>query len=342
MPATAPSAATFDGFYLRNSLACDGKVPSAGSYCLCPDIIASATPIEDAGSMLSSQQSWNTTYDVQPTPGERCYLYVRGLDGSATAFEGSLGLCWAPAQLIMFPQAWRSNELPAADGTAAVKVSAASGHIGVGEEPFEWARPPLLPDPGEYLAFVAYASRSSASQPPPAVDSWAQMSELLTQRLDLGFRNSAAVDRNADGWYRRIRVQVPSCLPTAQIALTLTTVGFVGNTIGLIGDLFASDRTPMMLRPASIVQDGAATAITVSLSGGETIDFAVQYWKTGAAPEHGSTARLTADYAVPDHELEQAGSRGLVSPSHSRMLSDALQIKPTAFLPLGAATLIAT
>ena len=126
-------------------------------------------------------------------------------------------------------------------------------------------------------------------------------------------------------------------MPSGQIALSVTTKGFVGNTIGFIGDLFSSDQKPMVLLPAQVNQDGAASSITVTLEGKMSTSFALQYWNTGPAPADGATIVFSADYLVADSELAEAGSRALVHPARSVFVSRALGIGPTAALPLGAA-----
>ena len=99
--ATDTSAATFDGFYLRNNLKCNGSVPSPGPYDLCPDIIQSLDVISDPQTTLSTPGSWATAYNVAPTPGITNYYYVRGLNGATDSVTSNVSLYYAPAQLIL-------------------------------------------------------------------------------------------------------------------------------------------------------------------------------------------------------------------------------------------------
>jgi hypothetical protein len=331
---TAPPIA---GFYPRDNLADTGAIPAPGPYGLCPDIIGSAEPISDAQSALSTLDSWKTMYSVEPMPGETTYYYVRGMNGAAEAINGSLTLYWAPANLVMFPSIWKGNEL-SPTATATVRVSADPGHIGVGDVPFVLSSPPTLADPATYMAFVACASDTSTPIPPPVISSWLDMSALETQRRDIRVRNTSMVSATAAAWYRRLAFDVLSCLPAASIMVSITARGFIGNTMGLIGDMFGADRQPILLVPAEITQDGAARTLQISVTPGQSLNFTVQYWNTGLQPSPGATITLSADYVVPDSELVQAGERALVHPHRGRFLADAAKIQPVAMAPLGSAT----
>jgi hypothetical protein len=340
--ATAPvrSSQTFAGFYLRDNLGDQGTIPAPGPYALSPDIIGSTEPIPDAESELSTQQSWKQMYSVEPTPGVENYYYVRGLNGDADPVDDTLALYWSLSNLIMFPSVWKGNEIPPAAGTAPVTVSAASGHIGVGDGAFLWARPPVLDDPGDFIAFVATVSETDAPEPFPVINSWLDVSALLTQRLDLGFRNTARVEAGEDSWYRRLHLDIPPGLPSGRVVLSVMTKGFVGNTLGFIGDLFSPQREPIMLLPTQVTQDGASSTITVTLEGGLSTSLALQFWQTGNAPAAGATVTFSADYVVPDSQLAEAGSRALVHARRSRFLAEQAGIGPTAMAPLGSATFI--
>jgi hypothetical protein len=337
--ATPPAAtgSMFAGFYLRDNLGDVGTIPAPGPYALSPDIIGATEPITDPESELSTQASWKQMYSVEPTPGVENYYYVRGLNGDTDPVDDTLALYWAPSNLIMFPSVWKGNEIPPT-GTSPVTVSAASGHIGVGDGPFVWTRPPVLDDPGDFIAFVATVSETDAPEPFPVVNSWLDMSALLTQRLDLGFRNTARIDATDDAWYRRVHLNIPTGMPSGQVVLSVMSKGFVGNTLGFIGDLFSPQREPIMLLPSQVAQDGASSTITVTLEGGMSTSLALQYWQTGNAPASGATVTLSADYVVPDSKVAEAGARALVHPRRSRFLAERAGIGPTAMAPLGSAT----
>jgi hypothetical protein len=345
--ATTPTSAppirptpTFNGFYLRNSLACTGLVPSPGPYCLSPDVIVASEPVADPSQAFSTPQSWQTSYSVEPDSEADNYYYVRGMNGAAKPVEGSLRLFWMPAQLIPFPTTWQQHELGTTDKASSLAVAAASEAIGVGDGAFLWESPPALGD-GRYYALAAVAEGTKAPGPLPAVGSWLDMGELITQRLNFGFRNSSQVQAEAPSWYRRVHIEVPPGITAGEVTLSVTSEGFVGNTVGLIADLFGANREPMMLLPSKIAQDGASSSINVTLEGGQSLGLALQYWNTGAQPSPGATIVLSADYVVPESELDQAGARALVNPGRSRFLAETGDIGPTAFVPLGSATFIA-
>jgi hypothetical protein len=329
---TAPAAA---GFYLRESLAGTGRIPVPGPYGLCPDIIGSAEPIRDAQSALRTPASWKTMYSVSPLPGRTSYYYVRGMNGTTESINGSLALYWAPANLVMFPSVWKGNEIPAA-AKAAVRVSAGAKQVGVGDAPFVFSSP--LVDPATYMAFVACASDTANPAPIPVISSWLDMGAMQTERRDISIRNTSTVTATDQSWCRRVALEVPSWLPAAKIILSVTATGFTGNTVGLLGDMFADDRQPILLVPDEVYQDGGGRAIPVSLASGQTLNLTVQYWHTGSQPSPGATITLAADYVPPAQELAEVAERALVHPLRSRFLAEAARIDPTVMVPLGSAT----
>lgn len=336
-----PTATTYDGLYLRPNLSSKGREPSAGPYGLCPDVIGSPTPVDDPQSTFSTIDSWATMYATEPVPGERTYYYVRGMDGSLDAVAGTMSLYWAPAQLVMFPSAWKVNELAPTDAPK-VSFEAASGHVGVGDVPFVWARPPVLDDPHEYVAFVAMASDSDAAPVPPSVTSWLDMSALVTKRLDIGLRNTSYVDRAAERWTRRVRFDVPATMPAgAELTITVTARGYDGASVGLIADVFAANQKAMMISPLKIVGNEMVAGIKIKAEPGLETSFALQLWKGTARPAAGATLTLAADYVVPASEAAEAGDRALVDATRSRFLMGTFGIGPTATAPLGAAVFIA-
>jgi hypothetical protein len=336
--ASSASATVFDGFYLRNNLDCNGDVPSMGPYDLCPDIIQSATQIENPQSALSTPASWATSYNVAPTPGITNYYYVRGLNGAADAVTANVALYYAPAQLILFPESWQNNRLSTSKGST-VSIQADSGAIGVGDTPLLWKNTPS-PAVGDFYSFVAQAVDEPNVATPPVITTWTAMSTLLTQDLNYGFNTTAYVDADEPTWYARLGLTIPSSIASSgQVMLMISSNGFTSGTVGLIGDLFTSNQSAILLNPFTLTQ-GGVTSLTVTLDPGFSSMLTLQYWPgSGTPPASGSTITLSASYIIPPEETGQALAAGIVNGPRATYLTQS-GIGPTATAILGSATFV--
>jgi hypothetical protein len=340
--ATPAPAPTGDGFYLRNNLNCNGTIPSPGPYDLCPDIIQSNVPIPNAQSVLSTQQSWGQAYSTDPTVGANNYYYVRGINGGAAAVDSQIYLYYAPAQLILFPTSWRNNMLQTSKGLDSVNVQADPGHIDVGSDAFVWKNTPVPADGSSHYNFVAQVNGADNANPIPTVTTWLEMSNLLTQNLGFGFRNTCYVDGSAQNWSRRLMLDVPLSMEQAQqLVITLSATGFVGATVGLLADTFGSNQQPIMMLPSKITQDGSATSITIPVEPGFSTSLLIECWGgPGQPPAPGSSITVTVDYLVPNNQLAQAAGLGLINSSRNRSLQQKVGVGPQPVAMLGAASFV--
>lgn len=341
VPASAATT-TYDGFYLRNSLQCTGAIPSPGPYDLCPDIIQSPQPIPNAQSALSTQQSWAQTYSTDPAPGATNYYYVRGINGAAASTDSRLFLYCAPSQLLMFPSSWKNNVLPAANGLDYVGVETDPGHIGVGNNAFVWKNTPVLAGDGSYYGFVAQVNDANNSNPIPTVTSWLDMGILLSQNLGFGFRNTSYVDGSAATWYRRLALEIPQSIgEPGNLVIGISASGFTGGTVGFVADLFSNSQQPIMLLPTKIVQDGALSGINLTVDPGFATSIAIQSWNTsGNTPAPGSSITISVNYVVPNDQVVQVASQGLLNSARDRYWQQTLNVGPQQWVVLGSASFV--
>lgn len=335
------TAATFDGFYLRDNLASNGAVPAIAPYNLCPDIIQSPTPIADPQTTLSTLESWDRMYRTEPEAGVN-YYYARGVNGTpGGTFQGEMSLFWTPAELILFPSLWKNNPLLTASGGETVPVSAAAGHIGVGTEPWLLSWPSASHGASTFTSFVA----QNLASPIPTISDWIQMSQLMTQQLNFGWRNAVTFDPAGNGgmMMQRMGLTIPGTVgQPGTVQLVLTATGFVGGTVGVIADRYTPEQKPVQILPTRITQDGQSLGIQISLDPGFAARLTVQYWNTGdSVPAPGSTLTLTASYVVPSTQVERAVSAGVVDSRYSQAIARQLGIGPQPVAPLGAVTFIA-
>jgi hypothetical protein len=335
------SASTYPGFYLRNNPSCNGDIPSAGPYGLTPDIIGSAAPIPNASTMLSSQQSWSQSYSTEPVYGQANYYYVRGLNGSAVDVDAQLSLYSAPASLILFPDVWRANALPSESGASTVEVTAAPGHIGVGEGAFVWQSPSVPRYGSDFYSFVAQANDSDNSNPIPTISSWLDMATLQSNNLGFGFRNMASISPTDSIWTRRLALEIPSSLQSSgQVMLMLSASGFQGSTIGFIADVFNDNKQPILLNPTAVGSNSFTTALITTLSPGFSTHIAVQCWGGISAPAAGATITLSALYLIPPSEVIQATSRCVIDSVRDRFLQEAVGVGPQPTAILGSVSFV--
>lgn len=339
-PARVGDASTYNGFYLRNNLSSQGKVPALSPYNLCPDIIQSDAPVENPQSVFSSISSWQTLYNTAPTVGTN-YYYVRGLDGGTDAFSGAVSLYWAPAQLILFPSTWKNNPLATAQGQESVPVSAAPGHIGVGADAFILEKAgQMAPSNETFYSFVA----QNTATPIPEISSWMQMSQLMTQQLAFGFRNMVNFDPVAGPMLFRVGLNVPfSVGQSGTLQLTLTASGFqAGDTVGFIGDCFTPEMKQIVLEPVATQGGPYVAGIQISVDPGFSTSLAIQYWNTASTvPPPGSTLTLTANYVVPPEQLEEALRLNIIDSQYALQHSQVgLSAGPQPVAPLGAVSFV--
>lgn len=337
-PATHFNAgsSTYDGFYFRNNLGSQGDVPSTDPFNVCPDIVGSRAAIPNAQAALSTPASWNASFSTDPVYGARNFYYVRGLDGANTGVENvPVMLYSAPSELILFPSTWKNNPLRTANGLDSVTVTAQPGGIGVGTDAFVWSPQPL-DGQSDFYALVARAAESI-----PAVSTWTDMGALLTESLGFGFRNTLQVDADEANWVHRVGLNIPASFTSpGQIMLTLSTAGMTGATVGVLADAFGSDRKPMAILPAPIPGDSFTSGIQVTLAPGFSTSLAIEYWAGNARPAAGSTITVSASYVVPQQELAETSSRGLINPVRDRFLQQLNGIQPQATVLLGCVTFI--
>lgn len=337
------TAATYNGFYLRDNLAAKGQVPALSPFGLCPDIIGSSVPIPNAQTVLSSQDSWQTIYEVKPAPGTN-YYYVRGLNGSSQQFQGQVSLYGIPAQLLLFPSLWKNSPLSTLSELDTVSVSAAPGHIGVGSDAFllQW---PSAQGQARSSTFCSFIAQNLAGAITP-INDWLALSQLFTQQLNFGWRNSVTFDPVADdGMLQRIGLSVPlSVSESATLQIIVTASGMAGDTISLLGDCFTPEQRQIVLLPSKVT-DPYSAGVQVTLDPGFETSLAIQYWNTsGNVPAAGASITVTVNYVVPTSRVERAVSLGVLDSGYSRAASRQLGatvgVNPQQVAPVGAATFI--
>ena len=305
------SQAASQTLYLRNNLASTGSVPFKGPLGLCPDIIQSDQPVDNAQSVFSTVSSWEQTYNVQPVAAARNYYYLRGMNGGSETESNALSLYFAPAQVLLLPATFRGNALTTVDGLDCTQASAPPGHIGVGEQAFLW-KPPALPA-DSYFNLIAQVSAGAHPDPLPQVRDWLDLAKFIGQTPTFGIRSQALV--SDDPWVRRQQLNVPANFTTAPITITLSARGLAGTRVSVLCDTVTALQTPVLLGPLTLGSDGTQTGAVFILPAGYSANLAVQFWNPDnqeVAP--GASLSVTFGYPInPGAELERAIADNLVN-----------------------------
>lgn len=337
-PALQGTASTYDGLYLRDNLKSQGTLPAVAPFNACPDIIQSSTPIADPQKTFGTVSSWNTIYPTSPTPGKN-YYYVRGLNGSTEDFDGEISLFWTPAQLILFPSTWKNNPLLTAAGSEGVKVQAAPGFVGVGNDGFVLdTGVESLPNPNAFYSFVAQNNAAAI----PTISSWLEMSQLLTQQMGIGFRNVLTFDPVNGPLLARMGFNIPMSIgESATLQLTISTQGIpAGDTIGLIGDCFTPEMKSILLQPMKTTGNSYVAGIQIDVDPGFNSSVAFQYWNTsGQVPAPGSFLTLSVNYEVPQEKYARALELGVLDSRYAQA-PQTVGVGPQQIAPVGQVTYV--
>jgi len=316
-PALPGTASTYDGLYVRNNLKSQGTLPAVAPFNASPDIIQSSSPVATPQKTFGTVSSWNTIYPTAPTPGKN-YYYVRGLNGSTDEFDGQISLYWTPAQLVLFPSAWKNRPLLTTAGQEGAAVQAAAGFIGVGEDGFVLdTSVQSLPNPNSFYSFVA----QNNAAPIPAISSWLEMSQLLTQQLGIGFRNMLTFDPTEGPLLARLGLDIPMSVgESATLQINISAQGIpAGDTVGLIGDCFTPEMQAILLQPVTTTGNSYVAGIQVNVDPGMSTSIAFQYWNTSnQVPPPGSTLTLNVYYVVPPEKYGKALQLGVLDSKYAQ------------------------
>ncbi|MFD5234999.1 hypothetical protein ACFWJ5_42320 [Streptomyces qaidamensis] len=302
---TALRTSTWTDFAMRPNLSSpEGIIPSSGPVCDCPDIIVSADPIDHPHQTLSTPESWHsqnagTVYEGRPT-----YIYVRAknfYDGSET---GDVSLYYAPAELIQWPSQWKQNRLrPQEAGDTVALRAHKRGGIAVGDNPFYWEAPPPSPN-GHYCLFALVNTAHTKNPLPDNVPtSYKGMADLVSNYLNIGWKNTAEVESDVPTWTRQSGLTVPDTCPLNQ-RLMLSIIGSSGTVGGAVA-LSSSDTQfePLIDLPETTIVDANRPISFLTQPKRPThATLNLTFWQHSSNPGLQDSIQLVASWIPPDHE----------------------------------------
>ena len=312
---------TFQGFYLRQNINGTNALPVPAPYDLCPDIIQSIAALSNPANTLASSSAWANTYNVAPAIGQENYFYVRGMNGTQIPVNSQISLYYAPAQLILLPETWENNILSTAGGQSTVAVKAGAGSVAVTADPFVWPATPAPATGSDFYSFVAQVNNAADGNPVPTIDSWLDMSELLTQNLGFGFRNTCQVESNATTWAHQFMLNIPDTITDpSTLQVVISTAGMNGNTFSL-----KSNDTGNLINFLPFTASGNSSFTSMNVvppTTGYSASLTLGYENNaGTFPAQGAAVTVSINYLVPDTEIHEAGMRGLLQPGLSKVMS---------------------
>ena len=318
----------------RVSLSDVGAIPRSGAFCTSPDIIPhGGTPINHPQTTLAA--SWYQDIGEPLSQSQLNYLYVRAknlqLTGSQT---GQAYLYWSPAALILWPNLWQANSIPADSGGQSVVMAAPdTGAIAVGQAPFVWTPQPN-PQGGHYCLFARMVTTQHPNPIPTNQMTMDQFVQWIASNPGIGWRNVTMIDPTPPTVQVSVNIQVTNAV---QIYVALDCVDLIGTAVAFTCGA-ESPEPPINISRTNVSQPnqilGVASNIPANFSGAITVSL----WNQGTKIPDSATLTLNAFYLVPPgHPL---ASRGLplTEVLRNRVGGD-LAVGPVTAISVGAFTI---
>ena len=197
--------AVWNGPFLRFEISeSDPVYPRNGTMCHCPDIIPNGTDIKkNPNEFIESQ--WMQDVGTSTTANRVNYIYVRGLNSSATAMPAEIYLYYSPARLLQWPhtvngvQGWADRPLQTGDGRDYQEVLVGGKAKFVTPSAFEW-QPQSLE--GDHYCLVGRVQTDRHPNPiPPDLENIDDFAKYISEHPDLGWRNVDMIVPKDNAWF---------------------------------------------------------------------------------------------------------------------------------------------
>lgn len=306
MKQTLATKAWTDFAMRPNTTSPEGQVPTTGEIVGCPDIIPQASPVNDPQAVFSTPDSWKTTYPGQVLEGRPNYLYVRAKNFYPGQEEGTVRLYAAGSSLIQWPSIWLQNPLTLDSGSESLALSAQKQNdIIVGQQPFYWEAPPPPAGSDHYCLFSLVDTENT---PNPLLHSnvpstFGTMAELVTNSLNVGWKNVAEVANDIPTWTKRITLEVPA--PVEQGSRLHIYCNGTGKTVGGSVALSSGESQgfdPVVNMPKTEIRGQYDTygLLTTPSPGLARATINVSFWKGTSDPTLQDRISVYAGWVPPD------------------------------------------
>lgn len=356
----AASTPYTQGIYMRPNQGNQGTIPAGAPLCSCPDIwIAGLNPVANFQTALATSQSYATQSANTITKGGPNYIYVRGKNGSTIPRTTKVMLYGLPCAVIQWPAEWAKYAIPTdidhPDGKPPIYdssiVNLAAGSIGVAANTFVWANPQNPPAGSDHYCLITWLDNDS--NPFPNVFSQLDMSALVTNNLQFGWRNVGLADGTAPTVQISTQLIIPDDVTpgSREYSLQVTNSGFPPNTdntgwtISLSCSQTDDKGNPITINNAAMPDINRFIGVRCWLSPGYSATITVNLYRN-RGPAAPSTASLEVEPAYysdgSSKELQEALDRGLVDFALSHAVHQAYRgtsangIRPRPLVLLGA------
>ena len=188
--------ANYENVFMRPNLTNSGTTPATGTLSSCPDIwISGTSPLVNYQNVLATDENYASECTTGVTAGMSNYIYVRAKNGGSEKVTRNVSLYYAQSNAIQWPSKWKGN-LIGTDLDPSGKVmlnDIEPGKIAVCDRPFVWTDTPK-PDNGTHFCLIAQINDDKDSNPFPDVSSALDMSALVSNNLQWGWRNIQTFD----------------------------------------------------------------------------------------------------------------------------------------------------
>jgi hypothetical protein len=292
-----------------NTTSPEGQVPVTGPITACPDIIPATEAVNDPQSVYSTATSWATDYPAQVNAGAPNYIYVRTKNFAPGPETGTVRLYAVGSGLIQWPSLWVNNPLTVQDGGTNIALSAiANQEIVVGAQPFYWDAPPPPAGSDHYCLFSLV---DTPKTPNPLLhsdvpDTYNNMADLVTNSLNVGWKNVAEVANNVPTWTHTMTMQIPPAAEANQL-LHVYAFGTSGTVNGQLQ--ISSGDSQGFNPPIQIDQTTIASAtqtygtLTTPTPGAAKTVLNVSFWKGNSNPDFADRITVICGWVPNDADL---------------------------------------
>ncbi|WP_087500120.1 hypothetical protein [Pseudomonas sp. SID14000] len=353
----AALSGTYDkGIYLRPNLNSDGTVPARSPLSASPDIwIAGTEPVANFQTALATANSYATQSPGTITQGTPNYIYVRGRNGAAVSSTTKVQLYGVPCASIQWPSEWAKYGIPTdrdhPDGTQPYYdssiVSLASSSIGVASDTFVWSNPQPPGGGSDHYCFITWMN--NAGNPFPDVFTQLDMSALITNNLQFGWRNVSMQSGRSPTRQMSSQLIIPSDVTAGsrEYSLQITNLGFPATGWTLTMSCSQPDSTgkPIAINNVAMPPAGQFVGVRCTLDPGYSALLTINlYRNNGPDSQPGAALDITPTYYADGtpRELQEALDRGLVDFAMSHALhrayaaTEVADIRPRPVVLLGA------